>query len=227
MMLMRCSRQEQDPWKKFFRRKNYKNIFLWWKSKLQKSEKWIQDWQLPWKVISFQNRPDWLFNRLQQHILDNPHHLGMFTQKEEAILIRNHQYLIQEILIVLEPGWEECTVVPEAMSATWNGGGDTGDGNAANGNTGNPPQQVLTSILANRNPHHSWRHQITEELKFAKPIKIKEPRRSKRQSGEDFDTWWVRMEVYIQDQLEKCPKDERTIDWIDFLIDKYTASWYI
>lgn len=35
------------------------------------------------------------------------------------------------------------------------------------------------------------------------------------------------MEVYIHDEPEKFPKDERTIDWIGSLMDKYAAAWYI
>ena len=45
--------------------------------------------------------------------------------------------------------------------------------------------------------------------------------------GEDFDTWWVLVQVYIEDQPEKFPKDERTIDWIGSLMDSYAASWHI
>jgi hypothetical protein len=35
------------------------------------------------------------------------------------------------------------------------------------------------------------------------------------------------MEVYIRDQPEKFPNDERTIDWIGSLMDQYAASWHI
>jgi hypothetical protein len=35
------------------------------------------------------------------------------------------------------------------------------------------------------------------------------------------------MEVYIRDQPEKFPNDERTIDWIGSLMDKYAAAWHI
>jgi len=35
------------------------------------------------------------------------------------------------------------------------------------------------------------------------------------------------MEVYIPDQSEKFPNDERTIDWIGSLMDKYAAAWHI
>jgi len=35
------------------------------------------------------------------------------------------------------------------------------------------------------------------------------------------------VEVFIQDQAEKFPKDERTIDWIGSLMDRYAAAWHI
>jgi hypothetical protein len=35
------------------------------------------------------------------------------------------------------------------------------------------------------------------------------------------------MEEYIWDKPEKFPNDERTIDWIGSLMDKYAAAWHI
>jgi hypothetical protein len=35
------------------------------------------------------------------------------------------------------------------------------------------------------------------DLQHAKPIKIKEPKRYKGRVGDDFDTWWIMIEVYI------------------------------
>jgi len=35
------------------------------------------------------------------------------------------------------------------------------------------------------------------------------------------------MEVYIHDQPEKFPNDDRTIDWIGSLMDKYPAAWHV
>jgi len=35
------------------------------------------------------------------------------------------------------------------------------------------------------------------------------------------------MEVYIPDQPEKFPNNERTIDWIGSLVDKYAATWNV
>jgi hypothetical protein len=44
---------------------------------------------------------------------------------------------------------------------------------------------------------------------------------------DDFDTWWIMMEDYIRYQLEKFPNDERTIDWIGSLVDRYALAWHI
>jgi hypothetical protein len=65
------------------------------------------------------------------------------------------------------------------------------------------------------------------DLQYPKPIKIKQPKRYEGKIGDDLDTWWIKMEVYIRDQPEKFPNDERTIDWIDSLMDKYAAAWHI
>jgi len=45
-----------------------------------------------------------------------------------------------------------------------------------------------------------------------KPITIKEPKSVEGKIGDDYETWWVMMEVYIEDQPETVPNDERTID---------------
>lgn len=44
---------------------------------------------------------------------------------------------------------------------------------------------------------------------------------------DDYDTWWVTMQVFIEDQVEIFPKPERTIDLIGSLMDKYAAPWHI
>jgi hypothetical protein len=62
------------------------------------------------------------------------------------------------------------------------------------------------------------------ELEFAKPIKIKEPKKFYGNAGEDFYTWWILIQVYIENQPEKFPKDKRTIDWIGSLMESYAAS---
>jgi len=35
------------------------------------------------------------------------------------------------------------------------------------------------------------------------------------------------MTVYIKDQPERFPDDERTIDWIGSMMDNYAAAWHI
>lgn len=60
-----------------------------------------------------------------------------------------------------------------------------------------------------------------------KPIKIKEPRKFEGKIGDDSETWWIMVEVYIHDQPEKFPKNKRTIDWIGSLMDRYGAAWHI
>jgi hypothetical protein len=66
-----------------------------------------------------------------------------------------------------------------------------------------------------------------KELEFAIPIKIKQPKKFYGNAGEDFDTWWVLVQVYIKDQPERFPEDERTIDWIGSLMESYVSSWHI
>jgi len=85
-----------------------------------------------------------------------------------------------------------------------------------------PPSQH-----GNRNPGQSRRQRRIQELQYAKPIKIKEPKLFEGKPGEDFDTWWIMVEVYIHNQPEKFSKDERTLDWIGSLMDKYAAAWHI
>jgi len=73
----------------------------------------------------------------------------------------------------------------------------------------------------------SHRQRRIKELEFAKPIKIEDPKKFYGNAHKDFDTLWVLVQVYIEDQPEKFPKDERTIDWIGSLMDSYAASWHI
>jgi len=73
----------------------------------------------------------------------------------------------------------------------------------------------------------SRRQRRIKELEFAKPIKIKKPKKFYGNAGEDFDIWWVLVQVYIEDQQEKFPKDERTIELIGSMMDSYAASWLI
>jgi len=115
-------------------------------------------------------------------------------------------------------------------------GGATGgvDGGAAGGADGGagggvppPPPDAPSGEEGNGGRRPSRRQRRIKELEFAKPMKIKEPKKFFGKPGEDFDTWWVLVQVHIEDQPEKFPKDQRTIDWIGSLMDSYAASWHI
>jgi len=115
------------------------------------------------------------------------------------------------------------------------GGADTGNGNADNGNAGNrgaggggpppPPPPPPDGGAGDR--RMSRRQRRHKEFEFTKPIKIKEPINFFRNGGEDFDTWWILIQVYIEGQPEKFPKDEITIDWTGSLMKGYAAFWHI
>jgi len=120
-----------------------------------------------------------------------------------------------------------------AADGNGNAGGaaDEHAGGAAggNGDAGDPPPPGSgpPTEHRDRNPRQSPRQGRIQELQYAKPIGIKEPKQFEGKPGEDFDTWWIMMEVYIHDQPEKFPKNERTIDWIGSLMDTYAAAWHI
>jgi len=73
-------------------------------------------------------------------------------------------------------------------------------------------------------PRASRRQRRIQQHKYAKLIKIKEPKRFEGTPGEDIDTCWVTMRVYIEHQPEIFPNNERTIDWIGSLMDKFAAA---
>jgi len=68
---------------------------------------------------------------------------------------------------------------------------------------------------------------MIRDLQYVKPITIKEPKSLGGKIGYDYETWWVMMEVRIKDQPEKFPNDERTIDRISSLMDKYVVASHI
>jgi len=113
----------------------------------------------------------------------------------------------------------------EAAGGAGNNGAGGGGNNGAGGDP--PPPPDPSDHEGNRARRQSRRQRRIKELEFAKPIEIKEPKRFFGKPGEDFDTWWVLVQVYIEDQPEKFPKDQRTIDWIGSLMDSYAASWHI
>jgi len=113
------------------------------------------------------------------------------------------------------------------------GGAGSGAGDAPAGGIGgggeppSPPDPPPSDNGRGGAGRMSRRRRRIKDLEFAKPIKIKEPKMFFGKAGEDFDTWWVLVQVYIRDQPEKFPEDERTIDWIGSLMDSYAASWHI
>ena len=112
------------------------------------------------------------------------------------------------------------------------GDGAVGDGAAGNnaGGTGGPPPPPYPPPSDHGGPlgrRPSRRQRRIKELESSKLIKIKEPKKFCGKSGEDFDTWWILVQVYIKVQPERFPEDERTIDWIGSLMDSYASSWHI
>jgi hypothetical protein len=100
-----------------------------------------------------------------------------------------------------------------------------GNDNAAEGNHAGDP---LTSDLGDPcGRRHTRRQTRLTELEFARAIKIQEPKRFTGTPNEDFNTQWVTMQVYIEDQPERFPKEHRTIGWIGSVIDKYAAACHI
>jgi len=121
----------------------------------------------------------------------------------------------------------ECTWVGQIRGGTGRNGADGGADGGAAGDPPPPPDPPPSDYGGARGRRISRRQRQIKQLEFAKPIKIKEPKKFFGKPGEDFDTWWMLVQVYIEDQLEKFPKDERTIDWIRSLMDSYAASWHI
>jgi len=89
-----------------------------------------------------------------------------------------------------------------------NGGAAGGANNGAGGGDPPPPPDPPSDWEVNGGRCPSRRQRRIKALEFAKPIKIKEPKMCCGKPGEDFDTWWVLVQVYIEDQPEKFPKDQ-------------------
>jgi len=104
---------------------------------------------------------------------------------------------------------------------------DGAAGGAGGGGPPPPPDPPPSDHGGRGAGRMSRRRRRIKDLEFAKPIKIKEPKKFYGKAGVDFDTWWVLVQVEIRDQPEKFPEDERTIDWIGSLMDSYAASWHI
>lgn len=88
-----------------------------------------------------------------------------------------------------------------------------------------PDRNPIMDIGDRNNPQRSHRQRRIKEILYPNSILIIEATRLEGRPGEDFDTWWISVEVYIHNQQEKFPKDDRTIDRIGFLMDKYNAVW--
>jgi len=114
-----------------------------------------------------------------------------------------------------------------ADGAAGRAGNGAADGAAGGGGPPPPPDPTPSDHGAAGGRRMSRRRRRIKDLEFAKPIKIKEPKKFFGKAGEDFDTWWVLVQVYIRDQPERFPEDERTIDWIGSLMESYAASWHI
>ena len=96
------------------------------------------------------------------------------------------------------------------------GAGGAGDGAAggASGGAGDPPPPGSgppsdhNNNNNNNNNRLSRRQRRIQDLQYAKPIKIKEPKRFEGKIADDSETWWLMMEVYIQGQPEKFPNNK-------------------
>jgi hypothetical protein len=85
------------------------------------------------------------------------------------------------------------------------GDGAVGDGAAGNGSAGNgaaggggpppPPDPPPSDHKGPSGRRPSRRQRRIKDLKSSKPIKIKEPEKFYGKPGEDFDTWWVIVQV--------------------------------
>ena len=107
-------------------------------------------------------------------------------------------------------------------------GSDGAPGGAGGGGDPPPPPDPPPSECGGAGGRRmSRRQRWIKELEFTKPIKIKESKKVLGKPGEDFDTQWVLVQLYIEDQPEKFPKDEQTIDCIGSLMDGYAAAWRI
>jgi hypothetical protein len=102
------------------------------------------------------------------------------------------------------------------------GGADDEAAGGADGGGGSPPPPDPPPFN-NGDRRMSRRRRRIKELEFAKSIKIKEPKKFFGKADEDFDTWWVLVQVYMKDQPERFPEDQRTIDWIGSLMESHAA----
>jgi hypothetical protein len=129
-------------------------------------------------------------------------------------------------------GGADCGVTRAGPGGGADGGAASGPdcgaaGGAGNGGPPPPPDPPPFEYGAAGGRHMSRRQRRIKELEFAKPLKIKEPKKFYGNAGGDIHTRSVLVQVCIEDPPEKFPKDERTIDLIGFLMDGNAASWHI
>jgi len=93
------------------------------------------------------------------------------------------------------------------------------DGGAAGGQDGGAAADPPAPLDPPRSGHGgpggrrmSQKQSRIKQLESAKPIKFWQQKRFDAKPGDDSDTWWVWVQLYIEDQPEKLPKNERTID---------------
>jgi len=106
-------------------------------------------------------------------------------------------------------------------------GADGGEGGGAAGDPPPPTDPPPSDHGGAGGRRMSRRQRRIKELEFAKPIRIKEPKKFYGNASKDFNSWLVLVQVYLADELEMFPKNERTIDWIGSLMDGYATSWHI
>jgi hypothetical protein len=73
-------------------------------------------------------------------------------------------------------------------------------------------------------PPPSRRHRRTPEVKL---IKLTDSYSFKGKPGDDFYFWWIILQTFLQDQLEKFDNSGRTITWTGGFLKKYTAAPHV
>jgi hypothetical protein len=88
------------------------------------------------------------------------------------------------------------------------GAGDGAAGGAGGGGPLPPPDPPPSDHTGAGGRRMSRRQQRIKQLEFTKPITFTDPINFFGNAGEDFDTWSILVQVYIEDQPENLQKDE-------------------
>jgi hypothetical protein len=101
-------------------------------------------------------------------------------------------------------GGAGCEAADEAAS------GEASDAAGGSGDTSPPGSNPPSNHGNNNNNNYrlSQRQKCIQELQYTKPINIKQPKRYDGKPAEDLDTWWIMVEIYIQDKRQKLQNDE-------------------